>query len=77
MSAPSCNGSEQRSGTQLKDDAGGEVMNKAGKVGLWAMFLSLIAGAVAVFAVGPRKIQQKINDLRGKSEMKELVGEGP
>ena len=52
-------------------------MNKAGKFGIWTMFLTLVAGAVAVFAVGPRRIQEKITHLRGKHEMKEIEVDGP
>jgi hypothetical protein len=45
-------------------------MDRKGKLGLWAL-ASLVAGAVAVFWVGPRKIREKITHLRGKAETKE------
>jgi hypothetical protein len=38
-------------------------MNKKGKWGFWAL-ASLVAGAVAVIWVGPRKINEKITHLR-------------
>ncbi len=47
-------------------------MNKTSKVGLWAMVFSVVAGALAVFAIGPRKIQEKVSALRGKSEAEKI-----
>ncbi len=41
-------------------------MKKSGKVGLWALGLSMAAGTLTVILIGPRKIKKGWESLRRK-----------